>query len=475
MTIVAERIFTTADQQSFAALSGDFNPIHMDEVSARRTVFGAPVVHGVHLLCWALDSWAGSRSRAPTALERVRANFDRGVLVGEVVRTCVLSNGEEFNLQIRRNQSSMVSIWGKLGSMVEYLETFPAVDPTECRVMDPAEIGHAAGSLPLAYCAADASKLFPHLCSTLPAIQLAALLATTRLVGMECPGLLSLYRGLDLSFSEHAIGKPQLNYRVPRAIRFGAMSLAVDGPGFQGELRAFLRPRPCRQAAASEFAQLVAKDAFSDQRAIVIGGSRGLGEVTAKLLAMGGADVTITYHRGKVDAETVAAEINGAGGKCGVAQFDSCRPALFASRLPFTHLYYFATPHVASDSTAPFSVDRFAEYCTYYATGFARTLLAIAQGAQSMNVFYPSTTFLEDAQAHMPEYCAAKAVGEEVCKQLAKHFPGWCIYAPRLPRMRTDQNNGLVRVEMESPEIVLLRHLQEMKTRSSTLPARSCI
>ena len=475
MTIVAERIFTTADQRSFAALSGDFNPMHMDEVAARRTLFGAPVVHGVHLLCWALDSWVGSSSRAYKALERVRADFDQGVLVGEVVRTCVLSHGEEFSLQIQRNQSPMVSIWGKLGSTVEYLETFPAMDPTECRVRDPVEVAHAAGSLPLAYCAADASQLFPHLSATLPALQLAALLATTRLVGMECPGLLSLYRGLDLSFSEPAIGKPHLNYRVPRAIRFGAMSLAVDGPGFQGELRAFLRPRPCGQAAASELAQLVAKDAFSDQRAIVIGGSRGLGEVTAKLLAMGGADVTITYHRGKVDAEAVAAEINGAGGKCGLAQFDSNRPALFASRRPFTHLYYFATPNIASDSTVPFSVDRFAEYCSYYATGFAQTLLAIAQGAQRMNVFYPSTTFLDDAQAHMPEYCAAKAVGEEVCKQLAKHFPDWCIYAPRLPRMRTDQNNGLVRAEMESPEIVLLRHLQEMKTRSSIATARSCI
>jgi hypothetical protein len=96
---------------------------------------------------------------------------------------------------------------------------------------------------------------------------------------MECPGLFPLYAGLDLSFSEHAIGKPQLNYRVPRAVRFGAMSLAVDGHGFQGESSAFLRPRPCGQAAASELAQLVAKDAFSDQRAIVISGSRGLGRL----------------------------------------------------------------------------------------------------------------------------------------------------------------------------------------------------
>jgi hypothetical protein len=90
----------------------------------------------------------------------VRANFNRGVLVGEVVRTCALSNGEEFNLQIRRDQLLMVSILGKLGSTVEYLETFPAVDGTECRVMDPAEVGHAMGSLPLAYSAADAASCF---------------------------------------------------------------------------------------------------------------------------------------------------------------------------------------------------------------------------------------------------------------------------------------------------------------------------
>ena len=77
------------------------------------------------------------------------------------------------------------------------------------------------------------------------------------------------------------------------------MRLAVEGPGFQGELHAILRPKPCRQTAAVELARLVGKDEFSGQRAVVIGGSRGLGEVTAKLLALGGADVSITYHLGK--------------------------------------------------------------------------------------------------------------------------------------------------------------------------------
>jgi hypothetical protein len=99
-------------------------------------------------------------------------------------------------------------------------------------------------------------------------------------------------------------------------------------------------------------------------------------------------------------------------------------------------------------------------------TDFARTLLAVAQGAPTMHVFYPSTVFLGEAAANLPEYCAAKAAGEEVCRQLARRFPAWHMYAPRLPRMATDQNNGLLPAEMEAPEIVVLRHLRAMKAHS---------
>ena len=41
---------------------------------------------------------------------------------------------------------------------------------------------------------------------------------------------------------------------------------------------------------------------FANVRALVIGGSRGLGEITAKIIAAGGGDVWITYRRGKEDA-----------------------------------------------------------------------------------------------------------------------------------------------------------------------------
>ena len=194
MTIIAERIFTPADQMNFAALSGDFNPMHVDEVAARRTVFGAPVVHGVHLLCWALESWIGTRGRPAAALEQVTARFNRGVLVGDDVQVAVLSDEEEFVLRVERNQVEMTSVRGRLGARVAYAETLPPMVPGPWRVMSSAEIGKALGSVPLAYAAADAKRLFPNLSAALPPFQLAAILASTRVVGMECPGFIHFIR-----------------------------------------------------------------------------------------------------------------------------------------------------------------------------------------------------------------------------------------------------------------------------------------
>src|SRR5512132_4287541 len=48
--------FSSRDVQQFADWSGDRNPLHVDEVAARRTVFGQTVVHGMLSAVHALSS-----------------------------------------------------------------------------------------------------------------------------------------------------------------------------------------------------------------------------------------------------------------------------------------------------------------------------------------------------------------------------------------------------------------------------------
>ena len=81
---VSTRVFTDADQSHFAELSGDFNPMHLDALAARRLIFGRRVVHGIHMLLWGLDNWL-AKAAAPVSLTRLSAVFLRPLGVEETV------------------------------------------------------------------------------------------------------------------------------------------------------------------------------------------------------------------------------------------------------------------------------------------------------------------------------------------------------------------------------------------------------
>ena len=56
MTSVSDG-FTISEEESakFARFSGDFNPLHVDRLVARRLQFGSTVIHGVHHMLRAWD------------------------------------------------------------------------------------------------------------------------------------------------------------------------------------------------------------------------------------------------------------------------------------------------------------------------------------------------------------------------------------------------------------------------------------
>ena len=81
-----ERCFSHDDLLAFAALSGDYSPLHVDAEYAAETEFGAPVVHGI-LLASLFSQLVGMRIPGKYALYLGQdLTFRRPVLAGQPVR-----------------------------------------------------------------------------------------------------------------------------------------------------------------------------------------------------------------------------------------------------------------------------------------------------------------------------------------------------------------------------------------------------
>src|SRR3954471_22051157 len=88
---LASRTFTLDDQFAFARLSGDLNPMHLDAGFARRTQAGAPVVHGIHNLLWAMDAVLGSFA---FDVQTIRVRFQQPLFLDEIAEVTIRSRTE---------------------------------------------------------------------------------------------------------------------------------------------------------------------------------------------------------------------------------------------------------------------------------------------------------------------------------------------------------------------------------------------
>ncbi len=470
---LASRRFNRADQERFANVSGDYNPMHLDAVLARRTQAGAPVVHGVHLLLWALDAFAGNHPGLPR-LRSLRVRFNKFVYVEDLAKAVLAHRGLEsgrLNVCVAGAPTILVA--------VHFGDPRPAPDElvTSAELISPLataldlnfeQMSNRSGRFAFATPPEVVAAMFPAGARWLGPRRVAALAACSNLVGMICPGRHSIFRGLSIETCAETNPQDVVAFRVTETDpRFRRVRQEIAGGGLAGSLECFARTPPVSQRTMRSLAGLVNATEFAGAVALVVGGSRGLGELTSKIVATGGGRVIITYQVGRVDAERVAREILEAGGTAEAIAYDARRPAeeqLASLATAPTHLYYFATPMISQRQSEVFVPVRFDDFNAVYIHGFWKLAVTLRAREPRLSIFYPSSAFVSERPRSMTEYAMAKSAGEALCADMNLGLAPLHVTVSRLPPLPTDQTASITAVETASAVETLLPIVREVQS-----------
>jgi hypothetical protein len=472
-----EHVFDWEAQRAFSELSGDRNPMHMNAVAARRTHAGRPVVHGMNSVLWALETLAG-KGEIQQPIAQIKVRFQKLIYVGDAVTLEVIRRDiAGISLQLCVDELPVSSIKIGFGEALQGVAHEMASDvipprawPEEPVNLSLTQVENASGWLAFAQNVEAAPHAFPRLSAAIGQRRVSALACMSRLVGMVCPGMHSTFFSLTVNSSESLGSRDAIRYAVTSVHdQFRLVKQTVEGGGWSGTIESIARIPPVAQPTLQDLAGLVRQGEFQETNALIVGGSRGLGELTAKLIVAGGGAVTITYAIGRDDAIEVQRQIREWGGRCEVLHYDATLPATdqfeHLASIP-TSLYYFATTPIFLRKTRLYSPAVFERFHRVYAEGFFEVCTsALRDSKPGSSVFYPSSVAVEDHPIDMTEYAMAKAAGEILCHDLARSNEGFRFIVERLPRMLTDQTATVMPVKTVAPLEIMLPIVRRMEAR----------
>jgi NAD(P)-dependent dehydrogenase (short-subunit alcohol dehydrogenase family)/acyl dehydratase len=318
---------TPALLDDFAALTGDRSPIHMEPEFARITRFRERIAHGMLPVLFFAAQAAGGRP-----VRALKARFLAPIRLGETV--ALDSDGAEDGAGISFRIVTAAGEAATSGRIV--------FGPASVGQPHPARAGDApsyelndltadqveVGKSETIRFRAGTGKL--RVLTAQPHPSLVALAFSSTLVGMRLPGRHATFMDLDVSCEgefeegvEYALSGTVEQY-LPGSGK-ASLSLRWDGPAgtvASGKANVMVSNPPPSGISCAQLKESLPALRLDGRVALVTGASRGIGEATAKLLAMLGAHVVVHFNQGRQAAEAIVEDIRANGGKALVAGAD---------------------------------------------------------------------------------------------------------------------------------------------------------
>ena len=456
--VVTERSFSSRDQHEFANLSGDFNSIHLDPIHARRTIAGRCVVYGIFGVMWALDSFLSTGRRPPSSIQ---VNFLKPIFLDERI-SCVW-NDKDLKLELCNDSvvftEIILSFDTNISPFSVDLKRNPAFKaPFErdlsCIKNIQTQDFFFRGESKLT------SSMFQYLSSVYSSETCCEIAAISEVIGMQVPGLHSMLLCMAITFAQSDCS-PNFSVKDVHE-KFNILKIVVNGGSLRSEVVALLRPQSTKGMSLLSCKYDVNSREFEHVKALVIGGSRGLGECVAKIIALGGGQTLITYALGHEDALNVANDIGEYGGRCSISKLIIPDDLHQLDKLgQFTHIFYFATPKIFGKRGTDYDESTYLQFREIYVDGFKKIVEHFKNSGGKTAIYYPSTIAVSEPIPELAEYIQSKVEGEQLCRDMSDTLTTNILYS-RIPRTETDQTMTVAYIEAEKPENVMLPIVRKM-------------
>lgn len=440
------RVFTMQDQKNFASFSGDYNPIHVDHSQSIRTHAGQPIVHGVHLLLWALDSFKIDLNNntkisikfiSQVILENeVQASLNREknkiLLYGkDKIEFCII---EISNLSSKNNT--------KVNNNEIIFNIFHKQQPDDLEI-DEIKINKKIFDLNGGVKNLG-KNIFPYLIKNNGLDFVYEIACISSIVGMKVPGKHSLFLNLNLDFSDNKKDKYFIVNNKHSTLKL--ISISYYGLNVNAEIKALFRPKPTHVSSIKDLKKEFNKQAnLKGKKVLVIGGSRGIGAYITKLCSIMGASVTFSYNSQIKEAKLIEKEILNDGGDAKCLKINVLNNIdIKMLEVNFDHVYYFATPKILSNSSLDIDKKMVSNYHLFYVDSFKNLIEKFNSLNKKSKFLYPSTTFIDNKKDGFREYISAKLEGEKLCNFYNNKNCNIKILYPRIPPLDTDQNLSIL-------------------------------
>ena len=466
MKLILETItnFKLTDQLDFAKMSGDFNPIHLDQNYARRSIAGDVAVYGINLVFWGLNQFLKLK-KSEIKIKKINIIFSKFINLNQNIELKIFQKKKRFffnffesdilvsyfEIEYERNKKRK-----NLYSIKKFVKKKSQTSNFESFKINEKFIENSSINEPLL------KKKYLYLHKYLNISQIIDLVTITRFVGMRVPGQDSILSKLTLFYKSSKINNNEFKITSVDK-RFSLINMYYRGKNLSGNIRTLMRPKKINQDIKNSNLKINKKE-FVKQKALVIGGSKGLGEATVKILSLGSAKILFSYFRGKKDAHQHRKPFkkNIKIFYLNIEKKVNLNTLKDIKNFKPTHLYYFATPRIFSGSGYDFTEKKFKIFNNYYLIGFQKIFNQLDKKILK-SVFFPSSVAINQVTNKLCEYACSKAAQEILLKYLNEKYKTINFLCPRLPRLKTDQTLSILDHKSELPFRRLVKFIKKIK------------